>query len=137
MKKHLSVWALLSRATVYRLTLCLWTWRRDGLCFPALPPPQTGCCPGPVCHAGGDHVPHRFGQPRVPILLSTHLIAEVSGFLSRAVLIHAGKIVGDVRTADLEEQGVALMDYVKESYHYRPDRVSRALDEISGEREGS
>jgi len=25
------------------------------------------------------------------------------------------------------------MNYIKETYHYRSDRVSRALDEISGE----
>ena len=74
-------------------------------------------------------------EPAETVILATHLIEEVSGFLSRAVLIHEGRIVGDVRTADLDEQGVSLMDYVKRSYHYRADRVSRALDDIAGEPE--
>ena len=74
-------------------------------------------------------------EPTETVLLSTHLIEEVSGFIGRAVLIHEGDIVGDVQLADLEEQGKTLMDYVKESYHYRADRVSRALNRITGEEE--
>lgn len=71
-------------------------------------------------------------EPNETVLLSTHLIEEVSGFIGRAVLIRAGKIVGDISTAALEESGQSLMDYIKRTYHYRADRVSRALDEISG-----
>lgn len=69
------------------------------------------------------------------VLLSTHLIEEVSGFIGRAVLIRQGKIIGDVSTLALEEQGQSLMDYIKQTYHYRPDRVSRALDELTGGKE--
>ena len=71
-------------------------------------------------------------EPNETVLLSTHLIEEVSGFIGRAVLIRKGQIVGDVSMAELEESGRGLMDYVKETYHYRPDRVSRALDELTG-----
>ena len=66
------------------------------------------------------------------MLLSTHLIEEVSEFISRAVLIRRGKIVGDVSVMELEESGKTLIDYIKETYHYRSDRVSRALSDISG-----
>ena len=69
------------------------------------------------------------------VLLSTHLIEEVSGFIGRAVLIRAGRIVGDVSAAQLEEEGRTLMRYIKETYHYQPDRVSRALSELTGEEE--
>lgn len=72
-------------------------------------------------------------EPNETVLLSTHLIEEVSGFIGRAVLIRAGKIVGDISAAALEESGQSLLNYIKQTYHYRPDRVSRALDEISGE----
>jgi ABC-2 type transport system ATP-binding protein len=65
------------------------------------------------------------------ILLSTHLIEEVSDIISRAVLIRGGTLVGDASTLELEEQGKSLMDYVKETYHYRADRVSKALDQLS------
>lgn len=72
-------------------------------------------------------------EPNETVLLSTHLIEEVSEFIGRAVLIRKGKIVGDVTTLELEEEGKTLMAYIKETYNYRADRVSRALDEISGE----
>lgn len=72
-------------------------------------------------------------EPHETVLLSTHLIEEVSDFIGRAILIRKGEIIGDVTTAELEESGKALMGYIKETYHYRSDRVSRALDEISGE----
>jgi ABC-2 type transport system ATP-binding protein len=65
------------------------------------------------------------------ILLSTHLIEEVSDIVSRAVLIRGGTLVGDASILELEEQGKSLMDYVKETYHYRADRVSKALDQLS------
>ena len=72
-------------------------------------------------------------EPNETVLLSTHLIEEVSEFIGRAVLIRRGKIVGDVTTMELEEEGKTLMGYIKETYNYRADRVSKALDEISGE----
>ena len=74
-------------------------------------------------------------EPRETVLLSTHLIEEVSGFIGRAVLIRAGRIVGDVSAAQLEEEGRTLMRYIKETYHYQPERVSRALSELTGEEE--
>ena len=46
-----------------------------------------------------------------------------------------GKIVGDITTEELEEQGMTLMDYIKKTYHYRADRVSKALSDITGEEE--
>ncbi len=71
-------------------------------------------------------------EPNETILLSTHLIEEVSNFISRAVLIRQGQIVGDVMAAELEESGTPLMAYIKQTYHYSADRVSRALDDITG-----
>ncbi len=64
---------------------------------------------------------------RETLILSTHLIEEVDGFVGRAILIRDGRIVSDVRADELETRGQRLSDYVKESYHYRPDRVARAL----------
>ncbi len=65
------------------------------------------------------------------VLLSTHLLEEVERFIGRAVLLRQGKIVGDASMSDLEESGKDLMTYVKETYHYRPDRVSRALSDLT------
>ena len=75
-------------------------------------------------------------EPEETVILSTHLIEEVSGFISRAVLIREGKIIGDITTEELDDQGFTLMDYIKKTYHYRPDRVSKALSDITGEEEG-
>ena len=74
-------------------------------------------------------------EPHETVLLSTHLIEEVSGFIGRAVLIRSGQIVGDVDVSELEEQGTNLIDYIKHTYNYRADRVSKALSMLTGEEE--
>lgn len=73
-------------------------------------------------------------EPEETVFLSTHLIEEVEHFISRAVLLKYGKIMGDITTLELEEQGITLMDYVKDKYNYRGDRVSKALSALNGER---
>ena len=70
-------------------------------------------------------------EPNETVLLSTHLIEEVADFIGRAVLIRHGEIVGDVSMEELEETGQNLMSYIKETYRYRSDRVSKALTELS------
>ncbi|MBR6700320.1 MAG: ABC transporter ATP-binding protein [Firmicutes bacterium] len=74
-------------------------------------------------------------EPNETILLSTHLIEEVSSFIGRAVLIHRGEIIGDVSTLDLEESGSSLIDFVKNTYNYRSDRVSKTLEALTGKKE--
>ena len=74
-------------------------------------------------------------EPNETILLSTHLIEEVSGFIGRAILIHHGEIVGNAEVSNLEEQGISLMRYIKETYGYQSNRVSKALADISGKEE--
>lgn len=68
-------------------------------------------------------------EPEETVFLSTHLIEEVEHFVGRAVLMRKGRIVGDITTLALEEEGRTLMDYIKETWNYRPDRVSRILEE--------
>lgn len=74
-------------------------------------------------------------EPHETVLLSTHLIEEVAGFIGRAILIRRGEIVGDVSVMELEEEGKDLLSYIKETYHYQADRVSKALDALAGEEE--
>ena len=69
-------------------------------------------------------------EPHETVLLSTHLIEEVSDFIGRAILIRNGRIVGDISASDLEDEGKSLITYIKETYRYHPDRVSRALDQL-------
>ena len=69
------------------------------------------------------------------VLLSTHLLEEVQSFISRAVLLRKGKLVGDCTIDELEEQGKDLMTYVKETYQYQSDRVSRVLCDVNDKEE--
>ena len=70
-------------------------------------------------------------EPHETVILSTHLLEEVEQFISRAVLLRKGEIVGDVSMLDLQDQGKDLMTYVKEVYSYKADRVAKALDELT------
>ena len=70
-------------------------------------------------------------EPTETIVISTHLIEEVENFISRAVLIRKGEIVGEATILDLEEQGVKLMDYIKERYEYK-NRVNKVIDALTG-----
>lgn len=72
-------------------------------------------------------------EPQESILLSTHLIEEVSSFLGRALLLHKGKLVADANLSDLEEQGESLMDFVRRTYRYKANRVFEALHTLTDE----
>ena len=72
-------------------------------------------------------------EPNETVILSTHLLEEVENFISRAVLLRGGTIVGDVTVEELDEQGRGLMEYVKATYHYRADRVLKAVADMTGE----
>ncbi len=69
------------------------------------------------------------------VILSTHLIEEVSDFIGRAVLIRDGVVIADKSAEELENEGKTLISYIKEVYNYRGDRVSKALSDITGEEE--
>ena len=72
--------------------------------------------------------PDFFGPTRV-------LDEEQGGGIGRALLLQKGKLVGDVTTLELEEHGKTLMDFVKETYRYKADRVVQALKDLTGEEE--
>jgi len=72
-------------------------------------------------------------EPNETLLLSTHLIREVDGFVSRALLLHDGQLIKDAFSEDWEEEGCSLEEFVKKQFDYRADRVSWALDRITGE----
>lgn len=76
-------------------------------------------------------------EPDETVLLSTHLIEEVSDFVGRAVLIHQGSIISNVTVSQLEDQGSDLMSHIRKAYNYRSDRVARALGDLTDEGERS
>lgn len=69
-------------------------------------------------------------EPNETVVLSTHLIEEVENFVGRAILIKQGQVIGDRSTLELEEQGQTLVSYIKDTYGYRADRVSKVLEEL-------
>lgn len=66
-------------------------------------------------------------EPDETVILSTHLVEEVEPFISRALLLHEGKLVQDISMMDLEESGQTLVGMLKETYQYQADRVLKAL----------
>ena len=64
------------------------------------------------------------------IIISTHLIEEVQNYISRAVFINDGKIIGDIDTEKIE---INLVDYIKSIYDYNSDKVVKAVENITGE----
>ena len=72
-------------------------------------------------------------EPHETVILSTHLIEEVSDFIGRAVLIRKGEIVGDISMVELEGQGTDLMTYIKGTYSYKTDRIIQTLNRITDE----
>ena len=74
-------------------------------------------------------------EPHETVLLSTHLIEEVSEFIGRAILIQKGEIIANVSMLDIEEQGDNLMSFIKKTYHYKADRVGHAIRELEREEE--
>ena len=64
------------------------------------------------------------------LIISTHLIDEVQDIVDRAIIIRNGNIIDDVQLSELEEKGITLVEYVKKSYDYEFDRVSKALEQL-------
>ncbi len=73
-------------------------------------------------------------EPAETVIISTHLIEEVEGLVSRAVLLRKGSVVGDKTVQQLDAEGKDLISFVKESYGYSEDRVAKALEDITGEK---
>ena len=66
-------------------------------------------------------------EPEETVVLSTHLIGEVSNFISRCVLIKAGCLIADKSTDDLAADGTDLISFIKQSYDYSPGRIEKIL----------
>ena len=56
-------------------------------------------------------------------------------FISRAVLLREGKIVGDVTVQELEDAGEDLLSCIKKTYDYRGDRIRNAIESLTEEGE--
>ena len=52
-----------------------------------------------------------------------------------SVAIYGYGRIGRLIAEELEESGRTLLDYIKQTYHYRADRVSKALSTLTDEEE--
>ena len=68
--------------------------------------------------AGGGAQPPRGSTP-------------AAGTPARALLLHQGTVIGDIRTETLEEKNLSLTDYIKQAWNYRSDRVLTALENLN------
>ena len=64
-------------------------------------------------------------------MLQVLVIDGQGGGIGRALLLRQGQLIGDKSIEELGAEGKDLVQFVKESYHYRADRVSRALDSFA------
>ncbi|MBQ8509212.1 MAG: ABC transporter ATP-binding protein [Clostridia bacterium] len=62
------------------------------------------------------------------LLIATHEISEISGFLDRAVILHRGKLRADTTLDALAEDGRTLIDLMAEVCGYDPARAGQALE---------
>jgi len=56
------------------------------------------------------------------ILIATHYLDDVEDFLDRALILHEGRIVDDVQTENLHENGKTLLDCMAAACGYDPER---------------
>ncbi len=72
-------------------------------------------------------------QENETIILSTHLIEEVSNFIDRVLILDKGELLKDAKIADIEAEGISLMKFIKDALSYRADRVSKMINELENE----
>lgn len=68
-------------------------------------------------------------SPNECVVLSTHLIKEVSNFINRAILLHKGSVVSDLRLDELQERP-NLVRWMKDEIGYSDKRVMEALRKV-------
>lgn len=64
------------------------------------------------------------------VIISTHLIEEISDYIDRAVLIRKGQIIDDLSVKEIEASGSSLIEIVKQKYDYRADRIKNAIEQM-------
>ena len=61
------------------------------------------------------------------IVISTHLIEEVKHLISRAILLHKGKLIEDISMEDFSERGEDFLDYLKSRYQNKEDKIMEII----------
>ena len=67
-------------------------------------------------------------KPNECLVLSTHLIEEVRNIISRALFLKRGRLIEDCVISELEEEGIDLIDHMKELYSYDRRQALKASE---------
>lgn len=69
-------------------------------------------------------------EPTETLMLSTHLVDDIKNFAGRVILLEAGKLIGDIRTDEFDEDGIDLKDWLKKKCNWDETKAIKALDEL-------
>jgi len=62
-------------------------------------------------------------EPHEGVIIATHQTEEIAMFITRAVIMHQGRIVADTQMDDMLEQGESLSTFIQKSCGYDEQRV--------------
>ena len=62
-----------------------------------------------------------------------NLPEQPTALVGRAVLLHKGKVIGDLNVEEIRESGRTLVELIKENYRYRAERVGQAIAKMEEE----
>lgn len=68
-----------------------------------------------------------FMKPHEIIIITTHLITEIENFISRAIFIKDGIVVGDYQLDELLYQSLTLLDVTKDIFNYDENKIINYL----------
>lgn len=68
-----------------------------------------------------------FMKPHEIIIITTHLITEIENFISRAIFIKDGTVVGDYQLDELLYQSLTLLDVTKDIFNYDENKIINYL----------
>lgn len=68
-------------------------------------------------------------EPSEGVVIATHQISEIEMFITRAVVLHEGRIAADETMDDLAARGESLIDLIRQSCRYDEQRVTRFLSD--------
>jgi len=74
-------------------------------------------------------------EPTECLILSTHLIEEIKHFVGRVVLLKKTKVIADRSCEWLEENGLDLVSWMRDAYHYDEQRVGKTLQAFQEDKE--
>jgi ABC-2 type transport system ATP-binding protein len=71
-----------------------------------------------------------ISQPSEAVLIATHQLEEIELYITRAIILHKGEIVGDTPMEALSQAGQTLTGYMKQSCHFDEIKTDTYLQSL-------